>query len=194
MCGVVDAGRSRSTFLRHDAYIQDHCLGYFHNYLLFYQLPNSNLFTHSMLFSREKPLVKSTPPGLSFIILFSDLLFQKPKNTLLYFFFTYFLCVLARSIYPISYNLIYLFTVEGLTTPLSRWVASICSLCRHHLHSVAWFCYWIDNLGFITKGNNCHSCAASSLPLWGNTNADLSHVTWIHFKTEFNKPDEFHQT
>ena len=64
MCGVivVDAGRSRSTNLGCDAYIHVHCLGYHHNYSLFYQFPNSNLFTHRMLFSREKPLVKSTSP------------------------------------------------------------------------------------------------------------------------------------
>jgi len=31
---VVDAGRSRSTCLRSDAYIHDHCLGYCHNYAL----------------------------------------------------------------------------------------------------------------------------------------------------------------
>ena len=68
MCGVivVDAGRSWSTNLGHDANIRVHSLGYLHNYLLFYQLPNSNLFTHGMLFSREKPLVKSTTPGSIF--------------------------------------------------------------------------------------------------------------------------------
>ena len=48
MCGVtvVDAGRSRSLNLGRDAYIHDHCLRYRHNYVLFYQLLNSNLFTH----------------------------------------------------------------------------------------------------------------------------------------------------
>ena len=68
MCGVivVDAGRSLSTNLGRDAYIHDHCLGYHQNYLIFYQLPNSNLFIHRMLFSREKPLVKSTAPGSIF--------------------------------------------------------------------------------------------------------------------------------
>ena len=41
MCGVivVDAGRSRSTCHGHDAYIHDHAS-------LFYQLLDSNLFTH----------------------------------------------------------------------------------------------------------------------------------------------------
>ena len=37
---VVDAESFWSTCLRHDAYIHDHCLGYRHDYLLFYQLPN----------------------------------------------------------------------------------------------------------------------------------------------------------
>ena len=71
---VVDVGRSRSTNLRRDAYIHDHRLGYRHNYLLFYQLANSNLFTHHMLFSREKPLVKSTAPGLFFIFAFRSII------------------------------------------------------------------------------------------------------------------------
>ena len=66
MCGiiVVDAESFQSTCLGRDAYIYDHCLGYRHNYLLFYQFPNSNLFTHHMIFSREKPLVKNMAPGL----------------------------------------------------------------------------------------------------------------------------------
>ena len=45
MCGVivVDAGRSRSTYHGRDAYIHDHTS---HNYAQFYQLLDSNLFTH----------------------------------------------------------------------------------------------------------------------------------------------------
>ena len=68
MCGVivVDAESFRSTCLGHDAYMFDHCIGYRHNYLLFYQLLNSNLFTHGMLFSLEKPLVKTMAPGSIF--------------------------------------------------------------------------------------------------------------------------------
>ena len=79
MCGVivVDAGRSRSTCLGHDAYIHDHCLGYRHDYSLCYQLTNSNLFTHRMLCSREKPLVKTMTPG-SILIIYKEI-----KNTLL---------------------------------------------------------------------------------------------------------------
>ena len=51
---VVDAGRSRSTFLGRDAYIHDHFLEYHHNYALFYQSPSSNLLpTVCFLFERE---------------------------------------------------------------------------------------------------------------------------------------------
>ena len=32
-----------------------------------------------------------------------------------------------------------------------------------------WFSYWFDNLGFISEGNTYRRYAASSLPLWGNT-------------------------
>ena len=68
MCGVivVDVGRSQSTCLGRDAYIHDHCLRYHHNYAFFYQLLNSNLFTHRMLSSREKPLVKTMAHGSIF--------------------------------------------------------------------------------------------------------------------------------
>ena len=66
MCGVivVDVELFWSTNLGCGAYIHDHFLGYRHNYLLFYQLPNSNLFTQRMLFSREEPLVKTMALGL----------------------------------------------------------------------------------------------------------------------------------
>src|SRR3990170_1605927 len=110
MCGVivVDAGRSRSTNLGCDAYIHDHFLGYRHNYLLFYQLPNSNLFTHRMLCSREKPLVKTTAPGVYFIII---------AKILNHFAVIYF--VLFQSS---IYYLILQFTTERLTNSRLRWV------------------------------------------------------------------------
>src|SRR3990170_4414266 len=73
-------------------------------------------------FSREKPLVKSTAPGyLLYHICIRDL-----------FLFAF----IFRSIYPIYYNFIYLFTRKGLTTPLLRRVASICSLCAGTVYVV----------------------------------------------------------
>ena len=39
---------------------------------------------------------------------------------------------------------------KGLTTPLTRRVASGCYLCAGAIYVVfAWFSYWLDNLGFI---------------------------------------------
>ena len=41
----------------------------------------------------------------------------------------FYVFIFVRSIYQNLYNLIYLNTVEGLTTPLTGWVASFCCLC-----------------------------------------------------------------
>src|SRR5215216_2221040 len=49
-------------------------------------------------------------------------------------------------------------------------------VCRSCLCGVVWFSYWFDNLGLITKGNTYRCCAASSLPLWGNTDVASSRI------------------
>ena len=49
-------------------------------------------------------------------------------------------------------------------------------VCRGCLRCVAWFSYWFDNLGFISEGNTYRRCAASSLPLWGNTDVASSDI------------------
>ena len=98
-------------------------------------------------FSWEKPLVKPMAPGsLLYYICLRDLflfafIFRsvKPKNkkvpfcNLLLFILSR---VPTRSIYPIYYNFTYLFTREGLTTPLLCRVASICSLCAGDVYVV----------------------------------------------------------
>jgi len=114
MCAVIvgDAESFLSTNLGCDAYLHDHCLGYRHNYFLLYQLPNNNFFTHRVLFSREKPLVKTMAPGSIFYHI--KILEIPCCNFLLFILF----CMLVRCIYQILYSLIYLNTVEGLTTPL----------------------------------------------------------------------------
>ena len=85
----------------------DHHLGYRHDYMIFYQLPNSNLFTHHVLYSWEKSLVKPTPPGSTFptfpIYLFSPFVFRsiipKPQKYLaalfICLFYFVFLCDLS---------------------------------------------------------------------------------------------------
>ena len=129
-------------------------------------------------FSREKPLVKSMAPGsLLYYIFLRDLflfvfIFRsiKPKIqkipccNLLLFILSH---VPARSIYPIYYNFTYLFTREGLTTPLLRRVLSICSLCVGTVYVVLRG----SPTGSITLVSSLREipsydcCAASSLPL-----------------------------
>ena len=60
-------------------------------------------------------------------------------------------------------------------------------VCRCRSRSVAWFSYWFDNLGLITEGNTYCRCAASSLPLWGNTDvvlADIKRNFWRRCRGE----------
>ena len=102
---VVDAGRSRSTNLGRDAYIHDHCLGYRHNYLLLYQLPSSNLFTHHMLFSREKPLVKSTALGSIFYHIIFRSIIPKTQKYLFALFLYLFLCVFSLDLFIQSHTI-----------------------------------------------------------------------------------------
>ena len=112
--------------------------GYRLDYLKFYQLLNGNLFYPPYaIFSQEKPLVKSMVPGsLLYYIYLRDLfLFAfilrsiNPKIPCCNFYLFILSRFPARSIYPIYYNFTYLFTREGLTTPLLCRVASISSLC-----------------------------------------------------------------
>ena len=121
---VVDAGRNRSTCLGCDAYIHDHFLGYHHNYALFYQLLNSNVFTHCMLsFKRE-----TSRQNYGLRVLLSSYI-KIPKILCCNFLYFILFCVFARPISQNLYYLIYLNNEEGLTTPLTRWFASFCCLC-----------------------------------------------------------------
>ena len=177
---VVDAESFRSTCLGRDAYIHDHCLGYRHNYALFYQLLNNNLFTHRMLsFNREASSENYAPrvyfpsckfPIYNFIFLFTSFAifyfpFHKPKipNTLLYY------------LYQISLSQV---AVKGLTTPLLRWlrVLSLLVQVRETFYEpptglIPWFSK--------TEGNVYATIAASPFPLQGKpTQAqDVAHTS-----------------
>ena len=123
--------------------------GYRHEFLKFYQLPNSNLFTHHLLFFWEKPLVKPTAPGsLSHIICLSDIfslafIFRsiniKIQKTLLHISIYF----IWRSIYQFTTKLFTFVclswgaaTRKGLTAPFTRWVASSCYLCAGVVYAV----------------------------------------------------------
>ena len=125
--------------------------GYRHDYLKFYQLSNSNFFTHSLLFFSREATSETYSPRVSFsyylplrptfpLILFSDLLNQKYKNTLLQFVLIYFI---RRSIY--QYTTIYFTSIclswgaapqKGLATPFTHHVAISCYFCAGVVHIV----------------------------------------------------------
>ena len=135
--------------------------------------------------------MKPTAPSLFFnifafaiyfpLLLFSDLLNQKYKNTFLHFILIYFIW---RSIYQSTTNLPHVRssisrrrTPEGIDNPFNTsGCEKLLFVCRCCLCCVAWFSYWFDNLGFTSEGNTYRRCAASSLPLWGNTNVASSDI------------------
>ena len=113
----------------------------------FYQLPNSNLFTHRLLFFSREATSETYGPRVFFLIylplrstfslhLFSDLLNQKHKNTLLHFilFAIYLFNLLQLS--PVHAPISGAVTRKGLTTPLTRRVASGCYLCAGAVYVV----------------------------------------------------------
>ena len=75
--------------------------------------------------SREKSLVKTMAPGLSFIILFSDLSNPKPKNTVPQFIYFYFICTFYLLYLSLS-DLILASNREGIDNPFIALGASIC--------------------------------------------------------------------
>ena len=126
--------------------------GYHHNYLKFYQFPNSNLFTHWLLFSQENPLVKPTTPGSSFSYICFAIYFSfaflfrsiKPKNTKIpccnLFLFILFN---VRSINLLQFPHVCLpilrrRTPKGIDNPFNTWVVRICYLCAGAVYVV--FC------------------------------------------------------
>ena len=129
-------------------------------------------------FSREKPLVKSTAPGsllyhicLRNLFLFA-FIFRFIKNPKIsrWILFTFICIYQFITTFSRPFANFWRRYPKGIDNPFNtsgcEYLLFVCMCC---LCSVAWFSYWFDNLGLITMGNTYRSCAASSLPLWGNT-------------------------
>ena len=116
----------------------------------FYKFPNSNLFTHRLLFlSREATSETYGPGSLSHIICLCNLfsfafIFRsiKPKiQKYIAAIYSYFILFGVRSINLLQFINVRLpisgaVTRKGLTTPLIRRVVSICYLCAGVVHVV----------------------------------------------------------
>ena len=66
-------------------------------------------------------------------------------------------------------------------------------MCRSCLRGVAWFSYWFNNLVLITEGNTFRSYAASSLPLWGNTDVVQANSNDIYATKSNDNHETFHR-
>ena len=106
LCGVivVDAESFLCTCHGRDAYIHDHCLRYRQNYSIFYQLLNSNLFTHRMFSFKREASSENYGPRVYVLSYYFQI--YKTKNLkipccnlfyLLYFaFYLYFISISIR--------------------------------------------------------------------------------------------------
>ena len=114
------------------------------------------------------------------LLLFPVLLNQKYKNTLLHFIIIYFIWRLIYQSITTFYRPRTNFWCRYLKGIDNSFNVSGCEwllfVCRGCLRCVAWFSYWFDNLGFISDGITYRRCAASSLPLWVNTDVASSDI------------------
>ena len=185
MCGVivVDVGNSRSTNLVRDAYIM--IIAWISSIWSSINCPTVIVFPPFAFFSRE-PTSETYSPRVSFhhiffaiyfpFHLFSDLLNEKYKNTLLQF-----ICSAIYLSYLPLFTSRYLPTrgavPEGIHNPFNT---SGCEyllfVWRWCLHGVRRFSNWFGNLDLITERNTYRRYIASSLSLWGNTNVVLADI------------------
>src|SRR3989337_2752485 len=124
--------------------------GFRHDYLKFYQLPNSNLFTHRLLFFSREATSETYGPRVSSSIylplrsiLFAFIfryIFPKTQKYLAALYFNLLLFEIDLSnlsyFYHVRLPISGAVTRKGLTTPLIRRVVSICYLCAGVVH---WF-------------------------------------------------------
>ena len=112
---------------------------YSHNYALFYQLLNSNLFTHCLLFFSREATSETYGPRVSFHhICLCDLfsfafIFRSIKPKIQKYLAAIYFSAIYLSYLPLLPHVICLSwggaTRKGLTTPFTHRVASSCYLC-----------------------------------------------------------------
>ena len=103
-----------------NAYIHDNFHEYHHQYVFFYQLPNSNLFTHSMLCFKREASSENYGPRFYFYHI------TKIKNILLQFIIVYFV---LQFIYLPLLDLIPANEFKGIDNPLARVGCKYLLLC-----------------------------------------------------------------
>ena len=133
---------------------------------LLYYICLCDLFLFAFIFRSIKPKIQKYLDAIYFISRSRDIFLSNYYN---------FLTSVCQFLAPLPRGIDNPFNTSGCEYLL------FVRKCRSH--SVAWFSYWFDNLGLNTEGNTYHCCAASSFPLWGNTDivlADIKRNFWRH--------------
>ena len=139
---------------------------YSHNYALFYQLLDSNLFTTVILMlSWEKPLVKPMAPGS----IFHHISFQSTFT--LQSLLSIFIIKIPKILSSLS-DLTFASGREGIDNPFIMLVARFFFVCVG-TRDLSVSSYWIDTLVLKNKGKYLRYFTPSPFPLQGKTNAVL---------------------
>ena len=114
------------------------------------ELLDSNFFTHHKFSFKREASSETYGPGVYFPSYIFRSIHKKPKKSqhillhlFVFYFFFYVLAIFYIYLYQISSLQV---IVEGLTTPLSRWVQVFDCLCRCIYWRLACTSYWIDTL------------------------------------------------
>ena len=134
MCGVivVDAGMSRSTWHTRDAYIHNHCLGYLHNFALFYQLLDSNLFTHRMFSFKGEASSETYGPRVYLPSYIFRSINQKSQKYLAAIYLLLFVLHFSNLLYLSLSDLILASDCEGIDNPFITLGASVWLFVQVH--------------------------------------------------------------
>ena len=143
---------------------------YSHNYAQFYQLLNSNLFTHRNTYALERShLWNLCPPGL-----FSIILIFQHLAIFIAFYFTLHLYYKNTKNIILSYlsDLTFVSDRERIDNPFIAFVARFLFVCVG-TRDLSVASYWIDTLVLKNWGKYLRYFTASPFPLQGKTNAVL---------------------
>ena len=163
MCGVivVDAESFWSTWHGCDAYMHNHCLGYRHNFALFYQLLDSNLFTHRNTYAILREATSETYGPRVYLLSY--------KFPIYFYFVLRFINLLYLSLS----DLILASDREGIDNPFIALVSRFLFVCLFRYEGLLRSLLLDWYLGSQTEGNTYLYFAASPFPLQGKNQGEL---------------------
>ena len=147
--------------------------GYRHNYLKFYQLPNSNLFTHHLLFFSREATSETYGPRVSFLLYCISFIYIASRLLFCNLYFPIYTTKIPKIFTLLSLlDLTFASDRQGIDNPCIVLVARFLIVCAgtRDLRVVS---YMIDTLVLKKWGKYLCYFAASPFPLQGKTNAVL---------------------